>query len=598
MAKRTFGWVQNPNRIDTLRFIVGIFCQGSNSNLTLRNERLPLIERNNLADAGLIARFQALLEKPDICIPFIDLKGKGMMPSGMRSRKNSKCSGIIQACIDAQTHMKLIGKNGTLENMHKPYTDDWTADGYLRWAVSAGLLEYDSTLDTCRISDLGRELIATCERSKEESEVYTKALLSYPPAVRVLSILSSGKVCTKFDIGNQLGFKEELGFTSIPQEVFVAQYCRETSKEQKKAIRSNMEGDSDKYARTITSWFYQMGWAEKKQIEVEETHYGETYKMKMQGYYITPDGEAALKRSRGYNSSERISKIVRYEMLSTKAPDRDYVRLRRALIIKCLEQKNKTLEQIQRYLKEAGLVETRDTILDDILGLEMIGLDIKNESDKYRILDHILDLHIPVKSLQKPDVTALKDEVRQRLKTVNHKYLILFDLAYSDAENRKKRADARDFEIQTAELLTKELDFGGERLGDKDKPDVIIYYDKYGTIIDNKSYKDGFNVNQSCADEMSRYIEQNERREPGIPGNEWWKRFGGSVSEFSFLFVTSFLKGNFKKNLDYIHTMRKTKGGAVGVEHLLYMAEQIKSGEMDYKEFFRLMQNDEIVIPI
>ena len=95
---------------------------------------------------------------------------------------------------------------------------------------------------------------------------------------------------------------------------------------------------------------------------------------------------------------------------------------------------------------------------------------------------------------------------------------------------------------------------------------------------------------------MSRYIEENQQRIPGVPSNEWWKSFDPSVTDFTFLFVTSYLKGNFKKGLSYISTMRKIQGACVNVENLLYLAENIKSGKTSYTEFFSLFNNEEIVI--
>lgn len=173
----------------------------------------------------------------------------------------------------------------------------------------------------------------------------------------------------------------------------------------------------------------------------------------------------------------------------------------------------------------------------------------------------------------------------------------MFDLAYSDADSKqKKNMDAKEFEIQTANLLTKELNFKGERLGDSNKPDAIIYYDEYGTIIDTKSYKDGFSVDKHCADEMSRYITQNNKRIPGSPKNEWWKRFDCDITEFTFLFVTSFLKGNFKNNLNEISNNTSINGAAIGVDNLLYLAESLKDGTRSYSDFFTLFNNDEIRI--
>ena len=195
-------------------------------------------------------------------------------------------------------------------------------------------------------------------------------------------------------------------------------------------------------------------------------------------------------------------------------------------------------------------------------------------------------------------VNELKELVRSKLQAVDHKYLILIDLAYSDASiTRKKSTDAREFEIQTAELLTKELNFAGLRLGDANRPDIIIHYGESGTIIDNKSYKDGFTLDKHNADEMSRYINENRQRISGIPNNEWWKNFPLEVRNFTFLFVSSFLKGRFADQLAYISkTQGGIKGAAINVENLLYLAEVLKTGKLSYSDFFDLFDNGEITI--
>ena len=82
---------------------------------------------------------------------------------------------------------------------------------------------------------------------------------------------------TKFEIGSQLGFKGEMGFTSIPQEQYVANLCEALTQKEKTEIRQNMEGDSDKYARMIAGWLAQLGWVTKTSKSVTETFLGKTY---------------------------------------------------------------------------------------------------------------------------------------------------------------------------------------------------------------------------------------------------------------------------------------------------------------------------------
>lgn len=596
MAKRTFGWVQNPGKLSNLKIVVSIFKKNSKHNKWLRKIRLPFLRKYNLITEDNFERFIADLSNERIVIDYMELKGKG---AGSVGRANAICSGIIQAAIDGQQNRVFIDDHGIPLTIKKPYTDDWSAEGFLRWAISCGLLNYDSKTDTCSISELGNELADTIDDSAEEKEILTKALLSYPPVCLILSLLSDGKGYTKFELGKKLGFYGELGFTSIPQNVYVYDYSTASGTEKDK-VRSNEEGDSDKYARGIASWCTQMGWVESKNEKVIETYRGIDYTVRLQKYYITRSGEKALKRSVGNSSNAKIPKIVLFEMLaSNKAVDAEYLRIERANIIKAITTGEKSLRQIQDILKAEKIEVTESSIADDILGLTQIGLNIRERNGKYKITDRITGLIIPSSSsVSKADITQLKETVREQLKSVDHKFLVLIDLAYSDASSKgKKNADAREFEIQTAELFTKELSFNGMRLGDANRPDVIISFDNYGTIIDNKSYKDGFNIDKKCADEMSRYINENARRIPGLPKNEWWKNFDYKVDTFTFLFITSFLKGNYEAQLEYISKSQDhIKGGAIAVDNLLYLAEKLKSGTIRNEDIFTLFNNCEIRI--
>ena len=595
MKKRTFGWIQNPGDLKKLKKVVSIFMNGSETNLWLRNERLPLLKQYGLISQPDFIAFTSKTSQVLIEIEYASLKGKG---SGSASRADALCTGIIQAVIDGQKNKTYSDNNGNTITIKKPYTDDWSAEGYLRWAISCGLLEYVESSDTCKITDLGKELAGSLDDSPEEKEALSKALLSYPPVIRILSLLKDKDKQSKFELGSQLGFKEELGFTSIPQAMYLCDYC-EASESEKKEIRSNSEGDSDKYARGIASWCAQMGWVTTDNEEKSGMYRGKQYTATLQVFSITRAGEKALTKANGYSSNPRIKRVVMFEMLaSNRAPGADYLRYERACILKALTASDKTLEQIKKFLKDRDVDISEAAIRDHIDGLISIGLDIKASSNKYKLLDKIIGLDIPNKNVfAKVEANEIKEKIREKLITVNHKYLILVDLAYSDASSTaKKNADAKEFEIQTAELFVDELGFSGKRLGDSNRPDVIISYDTFGTIIDNKSYKDGFNVDRGCRDEMARYVNENQQRIPGVPANEWWKEFDSRVVSFTFLFVTSYLKGKFTEQLEYIsNTHSGTKGGAINVENLLYLAESIKAGEKTKESFFNDFNNDEMI---
>lgn len=595
-VKRTFGWVQNPGDLKKLKKVVGIFKAGSAENLDLVSNKLPLLLTYGLISNDDYNDFIAELNKTDIEIDYSKLKGKG---SGSRTRKDAICTGIIQAIIEAQQNKTYSDVAGNSITIKKPYTDDWTAEGFLRWAISCGLLEYVKDDDKCKITPLGEELANAPDNSPAETEALTKALLSYPPVIRILSLLEAQDEQTKFDLGSKLGFKGEMGFTSMPQDAYLCDYCEATTAGERTNVRSNEEGDSDKYARGIASWCMQMGWVESNQKDVTETYRRKSYTAKLQTYSITRKGEKALIKARGNSSNPRLARVLMFEMLaSNKVSSANYLRFVRACIIKALTSSDKSTDQLKKALKGYELDVDDTAIKDHIEGLISIGLEITENAGKYRLLDKIECLEIPARTeCVKDNVVDIKDRVRNKLIHLDHKYLALIDLAYSDAASRaKKNADAREFEIQTADLFTKELSFNGQRLGDSRKPDVIISYGLDGTIVDNKSYKDGFNISRTCADEMSRYINENNLRQKSLNPNEWWKNFDSTITAYTFLFITSYLKGQFEDQLEYVSNANGgIKGAAIGVESLLYLSEGIKAGRISHADSYSNFNNKEMI---
>jgi len=588
--QRTFGWVQNPGELWKLQKLALCLCKGTNEQKWLIEERFPLLVRNKLMNSDDEVRFVSQLEAE--VYDYKDLKGKGT--SGKRS--DATCTGIIQAVIDAQRTIEVKDNSGNTVSIKKPYTDDWTAEGYLRWAVITGFLQYDEATDSCTPTLIARSL----EGQSVDCKVMQEAILAYPPANRILKLLSDGKPHTKFEMGSKLGFIGESGFSSIQQAVFVATWDEAPQKE-KKDIKSNMEGDSDKYARMIASWLSKLGWVKTTRKMLHEEYLGKKYSMEYTAYQITVQGVNAFKRSHSYSSKAGIDKRVMFQMLaSRKATAPDYLRLRRATILDALSKGDKDTTQLLRRLEDDKIEANNATVMDDIYGLVNVGLEIKEKANgKYHLGDKIIDLHIPTNIDVMPDDAAeIKNEISEKIKYIDHRYLVLVDLAYSTAPSRgKKNADAREFEYKTADLLTKELEFKGRRLGDSAKPDIIVSYGKNGIIIDNKSYQDGFSVDKGCADEMGRYIDQNAQRQPGLPPNEWWKNFDNEASNFYFLFITSYLKGNFVSNLNELSRLHGgVLGAAMGVKSLLYAADRLKCAQMKYSDFFALFDNDEIVV--
>lgn len=600
MATRTFGWVQDAGDITSLKRIAQLFIFDSETHNLLYKHKIPKYVPER---CGRDMLMYALGQTENISYTYEMLKGKGsgktqqltveenmkmfnISETEARSivkkggRGNAACSGLIQAVLTAQKRFDTTG-------MHRPYQGDWPSDSFLRLAISVGMLDYDETTDSCSLSEIGYQYANTPDDSEEEQEILIQMFLSYPPVVRLLSLLSQNEYMTKFEIGCQLGFIGEAGFTSVPQNFYV--YSFETSNK-KTDIRQNMEGTSDKYARMIGEWLVKLGLAEKSHHTYKETYGYQTYETSLQTYKITQNGLYHLKLSNGFSSHKKIRKIVFKEMLATKTIDKEYVKYRRALIIKYLNNSARTVEEIQRYLSSKGLKESESCILDDIQGFINIGLSVLQSREGYRITDKIDGLTLPAPIQEKADLSIIKDRCRDKLKNINHKYLNLIDLSYDGDSNR-------EFEIQTISFLTNELGFGGIRLGESRKPDGLLYEGSNGAIIDNKAYSEGYSLPISQADEMVRYITENQVRDTALNSNEWWKNFPDETTNFKFVFISSFFKGEFLKQLQDISARTKIKGSALNSENLLYVSEKIKSGEISHEDFFDILGcNKEIVV--
>lgn len=596
MADRSFGWIQDSGSFKSLKNILRACDKESAVHYQLKEVLIPEFVpirygREELLDA---------LEQDSI--PYSLLKGKGtscqltveenMQMFGFDrvgaeevvskgGRGNAAASGIAQLCLTAQKLMP----NG----INKPYQGDWSTECFIRLGVSLGFLEYSYNTDTVRLTGVGKAFAESEDESEEEKAKIGEALLSYPPACRVLELLNYYGHMTKFEIGRRLGFQGEAGFTSIPQNMYVSGYCMAMSSKEKTQIRQNCEGSADKYARMIAGWFCDIGWVIRSKKKVTETFAGVKYTTDIgQSYMITLTGKTNVKRILGGSSKSGAVKIVLKDMLATKAADRDYLRNRRALILESLSTE-KTLEAIQKFLSTHDFVEDIPTIKDDIDNFINMGLHIKKTDGKYKILDKITGLvtDTKVKAIKSNTLVA-KDNMRSKLKNVNHRYLILMDLCYDSDSNR-------DFEIETMSLFTDELQYMGGHMGGASKPDGVFYKGKDGVIVDTKAYSKGYSLPINQADEMIRYIEENNTR-GDINPNKWWENFSSDVRDFSYLFVSSEFTGGFQDRLNYIKRRTDCDGGVISAENLLLFAEGIMSGRLSYQESFNFIkQNKEIV---
>ena len=564
---RTFGWVQDPSDFESLIKVVSIFDNKSETHKELVNEKIDrLIEERDGK-----SHFLEVLNSIPLKIKYADLVGTSFIP-----RSSARCNGIVQATVKGQV---------------RDFISDWPADNFVRWAQALGFIKYNYFDDSFEITEEGLNLTGA-KTIEEKEDILIDSLLSYPPAVRILNLLSDGKVKTKFELGKNLGFIGEDGFTSIPQDVLIMTLATTEDTKERNKLRTDTEGSSDKYARMIAKWLSKLGLLVQVAKEVELNIGGKNYKEKIgQSYMITAKGIQSLNKVNGRSRHKRISKNISWEMLATKGTDRNYIRTRRALIIKSLIEckSGLTLEKIRDRLEIQTISELFTVVKDDIDGLINIGLNIEKIGEKYYFNDEINDFIIPIiENSEKSEFTQEKDNLREKLDTLSHEYLSLVDLAFDSQQNRL-------FEMKTVELLTKECNYKGVHLGGSRKPDGIIYTenstDNYGVIIDTKAYSNGYNLPISQVDEMVRYVEENNKREKERNSNEWWREFGDNINKFYFSFISGKFIGNIEEKLQRITIFTNVYGNAMTIITLLYLANEIKANRLKTMEVVKYFDN-------
>ncbi|MGV3026704.1 restriction endonuclease FokI C-terminal domain-containing protein [Clostridium thermobutyricum] len=568
---RTFGWVQNPSNFESLKKVVAIFDNTSKTYNELKDKKIKkLVEERD----GQKELLNALNANP-LKIKYCNLVGTSFTP-----RSSARCNGIVQATVKGQ---------------RKEFIDDWSSDNFVRWAHALGFIKYNYDTDTFEITDVGRKYVQSEDDSNEESTILEEAMLSYPPVARVLTLLSNGEHLTKYEIGKKLGFVGEAGFTSLPLNVLIMTLATTDEPKEKNKIKTDWDGSSDKYARMISGWLVKLGLLVQRPKLVTVDFGGELYSETIgHAYMITDRGLKAVRRLLGINKVARVSKNVFWEMLATKGIDKNYIRTRRAYILKILIESNKvlTLEDIKGKLKLANINESINTIKDDINGLINTGINIKSETTGYKIYDSINDFIIPKTGDTegiKSNISLLKDELRGQISHISHDYLSLIDLAFDSKQNRL-------FEMKVLELLVNEYGFKGRHLGGSRKPDGIVYSttleDNFGIIVDTKAYSEGYSLPISQADEMERYVRENSNRDEEVNPNKWWENFSEEVKKYYFVFISGSFKGKFEEQLRRLSMTTGVNGSAVNVVNLLLGAEKIRSGEMTIEELERAMFNN------
>ena len=407
----------------------------------------------------------------------------------------------------------LLDKIGIIDS-HKKISEilfigRWANENYTRLAEALGFIEYDREYDTFSVSDLGIELISS-KNMVEENIIIKSALLTYPPACRIIQLLIEEGHLSKFEIGEKLGFQKERGFLHYSLENYVIEYDKA---ENKNKVISNKESTVDKYARMIAGYLVEVGWAVQEEKELK---YNDLTSKTPHAYIITDEGRKAFRRSIGSSRETKIIKNISYEMLaSRKQSGSKFLRDRRALILELLQKKKGrflTFDEVEKYIEKNNSEITKDEFQIDLLGFENIGLQITKMGTKVALNENLY-LNFPIfkenkKQIDK-QVSKLIKNVTSTSENIPKEFISkIIKEAFSGKELCK------EFEESVFQLFNDLIGFEGIKLGGhfKREPDSLHWYrvmtgdQSYGLIVDAKAYSKGFRLNTDFSRQMMDYI--------------------------------------------------------------------------------------------
>lgn len=580
MKFRTFGWVQNPSDFEKLKKTVQVFDTESIQYKELKNS----LVKNVIYFDDDKKYFQEKLENKESKFTYKELVGTSLDKYGNRPkyRKDAIANSLLQITILPQSN-KTKGKL---------YTDNWTADGYLRWAVSLNFVSYNRKDDTFKITDLGTKLSQTTDDSPEEMDCLREAMLSYPPATRVLSLLNEHQhPLTKFAIGNKLGFVGEKGFTSYNEGLMIDWLKSTTTKKERTNVRSNVEGTSDKYARMIAGWLVKLKLVKKRMSKYKLTN--NKIINGFQTYSITACGLHELSKANGSSKNTTKTKYVMWEFLAIAGKKdseqtRDFVRTRRAEII-CGLQHHHTIQSLINFLNHKGFDIDNVLLNSEIDKLISFGLRIEVKGKSIKLKDKVNGIKIPKQPFTQKQADSIAEKRKnyyRKITNLPEQYIELLDIAFDPKRHQ-------DFEIVTAGLFREYYGLSSIHLGGQNKPDGVVFNSKFGIILDTKAYEKGYGMYINQIDEMCRYIEDNKKRDVNRQPNEWWNNFDKNIpkNSFYYLWVSGKFLPQFNRQLYQTHYRTHINGGGLEVSQLLLGAEAVKKGKLDVNTLPNYMKN-------
>ena len=184
---------------------------------------------------------------------------------------------------------------------------------------------------------------------------------------------------TKFELGGQLGFVGEDGFTSLPQTVLVRSLAALENAKDKNKMKTDWDGSSDKYARMDCQMAGKAGPGGAGIKTGEGNAGGEgIYGIHWPGISHHRGWACRPELTLGRSRHKRIPKNVSFRDDGYQGKDREYLRTRRTYVLKAVSESKRAISlcRYQNRLKTAGLEEDEATVKDDVQGLIHIGLNI------------------------------------------------------------------------------------------------------------------------------------------------------------------------------------------------------------------------------
>lgn len=471
-------------------------------------------------------------------------------------------------------------KHGALPNKW-----EWDARCRIKAIHAVGLVKIDRAIRGYELTDLGREL-KNCQRgqgnkgrrrglSQDELNIFKKGLLTNPPVVRILRLLNEDRKhsdtgLSKYDIGRQLGFVGDIGFTHIAPH-WVAQQGYSFN---------DKEGDADKWARTILSWLCQVRW-------VVEAGYHTINGKKLRLYRAIPEVDRILRY--GANS---IKRNVPSEMLcSNHHPFPKLVQKRRVIILRELSKQHLTTRELKRKLESEGIEASEMVCQFEVVNLINAGFTITESGGYYKLKDKI---ELDIEELGQPD-GRVEDRVEDMIEELVVRYertipgrLIdhLVRYGYNDAK-------AVEFEAVVAEyfrFLGYDADYLGQGRGRV--PDILvkwkhpnIYANSYGLIVDAKATRKMYSFPASDKRKMKEYI----------------AKYGPSLLEekipnHAFSFVSSGFTNNVIPHLKEISKATNIGGCAIAVGVLLEFGDKVVKGQLKVGEMYNMFNLNDLFV--